>query len=816
MLCHLAYAFGQSLDPTAPAIETKVEGVSLTLLAEHPDLVTPTGVGVDGAGNIWTVACHTHFRPATYQGPEFDEVLVFDSQGRNRRVFYNSTKTTMQILLGSDGWVYLAQRDRILRVKDSDGDGRGDTEETIAALDTVADYPHNGLSGMAWHNDGGLIFSLGENFGKDWRLRGTDGRILVGRGEGGVFHCTLDGKGLRRIAHGFWNPFGLWMRDDGILFAAENDPGSRPPCRLLHVVEGGDYGFQYVYGSAPVHPFVAWNGELRGTLGMIHPCGEGPCSVVGLGGGVMVPSWSNHCIDYYPLKWNGATLTSDKIELLRGSDMFRPVAMVRADENTFYFTDWVSPSYELHGMGRLWKMEVSPEKAPWIQRDRDPWTEEATLADRLRQGSLDASIAPSIEELMGWIQSADPFLSDAAQRYLAELVKEWPIERFQALPHHQKLWALVALRKTSRDNPKWVQAVWNERDPDIRFESLRWIADAVWREWVEEVEGLLQEPNLDYRLFEAAIATLNTLQGNPSAGVTDPKLIIAKVLDDTTPPRIRSYSLRLAPPDHEALTPEVLRKMLLVRDELLQREVVRTLALKRSKEARRELALILQQGVLAEPILLESIAGLVGGDDAGQQLLLRSISETGTPPMQREARRVLRMSLPDTNEVVNERAKERADLDAWLSRLQAIPGSGDPETGRRIFFHTISSSCAQCHRHHGRGNVVGPDLSLIARQGDARSLLQSIVMPNRDVAPQFYCTLLELSDDSQFTGILLRSSSTEVYRNNFGQEVTFQKKDIVNRRELRTSLMPTGLLDPFTDEEVRDLLAFLMQDSEKN
>jgi len=80
------------------------------------------------------------------------------------------------------------------------------------------------------------------------------------------------------------------------------------------------------------------------------------------------------------------------------------------------------------------------------------------------------------------------------------------------------------------------------------------------------------------------------------------------------------------------------------------------------------------------------------------------------------------------------------------------------------------------------------------------------------VAPQFYCTLLELSDDTQFTGILLRSSSTEVYRNNFGQEVTFQKKDIVNRRELRTSLMPTGLLDPFTDEEVRDLLAFLTHD----
>ena len=811
LLCVPLEAKGQSLEPTAPAVKTNLGGITLTLLAEHPDLATPTGIDVDDAGNVWLIASHTHFRPATYQGPEFDEVLVFDANGKNRRVFYNSTKTTMQILLGGDGWVYLAQRDRILRVKDRDGDGRGDTEETVAALETLADYPHNGLSGMAWHNDGGLIFSLGENFGKDWKLQGTDGRQPAGRGEGGVFHCSVEGKGLRRIAHGFWNPFGLWMRDDGILFAAENDPGSRPPCRLLHVVEGGDYGFQYVYGSAPVHPFVAWNGELRGTLGMIHPSGEGPCSVVGLGGGVMVPSWSNHCIDYFPLKWNGATLTSEKIELLRGSDMFRPVAMVRADDRTFYFTDWVSPSYELHGMGRLWKMEIDPDEAPWIQREREPWTEQATLAERLRRRAFDAANTPSLDELIGWVQGSDPFLSDAAQSYLGDLVKGWSIEEFQALPRDQKLWALVSLRKSSWNNPKWVQAVWRDRDPDIRFESLRWIADAVWREWKDEVEELLREPNLDYRLFEAAVATLNTLQGNPSAGVTDPKLIVAKVLDDATPSRIRAYALRLASPEHESLTPELLRKLLSVPDELLQTEVVRTLALKRTDEARRELASLLQRGGLAESICLEAIAGLVGSNDAEQQSLLKTISETAALPLQREARRVMRLSSPVVSEDVTNRAHERAEVDSWLSRLEAMPGRGDPEAGRRIFFHSTGSSCAQCHRHDGRGNVVGPDLSLIARQGDSRSLLQSIVTPNRDVAPQFYCTLLELSDDSQFTGILLRSSSTEVYRNNFGQEVTFQKKEIVRRRELRTSLMPTGLLDAFTDEEVRDLLAFLMQ-----
>ncbi|MEQ1839390.1 MAG: efflux RND transporter permease subunit, partial [Verrucomicrobiales bacterium] len=60
-----------------------------------------------------------------------------------------------------------------------------DERKNLATLDTVADYPHNGLSGMAWHPDGGLVFSLGENFGKDWTITGTDGSKVSGRGEGG-------------------------------------------------------------------------------------------------------------------------------------------------------------------------------------------------------------------------------------------------------------------------------------------------------------------------------------------------------------------------------------------------------------------------------------------------------------------------------------------------------------------------------------------------------------------------------------------------------------------------------------------------------
>ena len=804
----------ESSDKTAPRVEASVPGVVVERLAEHPDLVTPTGIDLDSQGNVWVVSCHTHFRPSSYQGPEFDEILVFDSEGKNRRVFYNKTKTTMQLLWGADGWLYVAQRDRILRVKDSDNDGVGDTEETIAGLDTLADYPHNGLSGMTWHTDGGLIFSLGENFGKDWTLRGSDGKSLVGRGEGGVFHCTKAGEDIRRIAKGFWNPFGLWMRSDGVLFAAENDPGSRPPCRLLHVVEGGDYGFQYVYGSAPVHPFVCWEGQLRGTLGMIHPSGEGPCAVVGLGGGVMIPSWSNHCIDYYPLRWQGATLQAQRIELLRGSDMFRPTGMVRKNDREYYFADWVSPSYELHGMGRLWKLTIDPDRADWLVKESQEWTPEAQLAERLRSGLGLSDAERSLEALFGWVQGSDPYLADAAQRELARIARDWSQAQWQALPSERRVEAFVAMRKEDFQNPRWVRMLWSDPDPEIRFEALRWIADGVWKEYLPEVLKMLEDPALEYRLFEAALATTNTLKGDPSQGVTDAKMLVERITHPNTPARIAAYAMRLAPVENKGLGIVELKHLLDRNDPDLTREVVRSLALRKDQESQELLEKIARDASMDEPFRLDALAGLIGTSQPTARALVESLAKGPEGSLAREAQRVLRQSGLDP-EVRSGGSTSRPprSLDQWLEALGGLGGAPDPQAGRRIFFHVAGAACSQCHRHEGRGNVVGPDLSLIAKQGTPREILQSILEPNREVAPQFYTTHLELTDGSDFTGILLRSSSNEVYRNGFGQEVTFQKSEIQDRKELRSSLMPSGLLDTMSDREVRDLLAFLLQGS---
>ncbi|MCB1077641.1 MAG: c-type cytochrome, partial [Verrucomicrobiae bacterium] len=149
------------------------------------------------------------------------------------------------------------------------------------------------------------------------------------------------------------------------------------------------------------------------------------------------------------------------------------------------------------------------------------------------------------------------------------------------------------------------------------------------------------------------------------------------------------------------------------------------------------------------------------------------------------------------------------DTPGWLKRLDAVSGAADPEAGRRLFFHTKIALCSTCHRHNGRGNVVGPDLSLVGRQGGREALLQSILEPHREVAPQFYPTQLKLADGTGFIGILLRSSSVDVFRDITGKERSFKPEEIVERTELKTSLMPPGLPTMLTDRELRDLLTFL-------
>ena len=149
------------------------------------------------------------------------------------------------------------------------------------------------------------------------------------------------------------------------------------------------------------------------------------------------------------------------------------------------------------------------------------------------------------------------------------------------------------------------------------------------------------------------------------------------------------------------------------------------------------------------------------------------------------------------------------DIEGWLQRVGAVSGAPDIDSGRRIFHHARIASCSHCHRHRGRGNVVGPDLGAVSGRHDRKWLLESLLQPSREMAPEYRPTMLLLRDGRTATGIRLRSSTREALRDKYGQNQTFDRSDIESIRELDQSFMPEGLVHTLTDRELRDLIAFL-------
>jgi putative membrane-bound dehydrogenase-like protein len=132
-------------------------------------------------------------------------------------------------------------------------------------------------------------------------------------------------------------------------------------------------------------------------------------------------------------------------------------------------------------------------------------------------------------------------------------------------------------------------------------------------------------------------------------------------------------------------------------------------------------------------------------------------------------------------------------------------GSGNPYPGRKLY----SMNCGKCHTLFGDGGQVGPDLTPYQR-GDLDRLLVNVVNPSAEIREGFEAYIVQTKSGRVVTGFLAdQDNRVVVVRGVDGQSLVVPRDEIEEMRKSDRSVMPEDTLKGLTDQQLRDLFAYL-------
>ena len=136
----------------------------------------------------------------------------------------------------------------------------------------------------------------------------------------------------------------------------------------------------------------------------------------------------------------------------------------------------------------------------------------------------------------------------------------------------------------------------------------------------------------------------------------------------------------------------------------------------------------------------------------------------------------------------------------------ALATKGDASKGEQLF---LRQGCVACHTITKEGPQKGPYLGEIAKQYSRAELIESIVKPNAKVAQGFTTRWFELKDGQRLMGFVTSEGADTIeLRNIVGLAMTIQVSDIVKRGDDQNSMMPIGLVNNLTTEELASMMAY--------
>ena len=155
---------------------------------------------------------------------------------------------------------------------------------------------------------------------------------------------------------------------------------------------------------------------------------------------------------------------------------------------------------------------------------------------------------------------------------------------------------------------------------------------------------------------------------------------------------------------------------------------------------------------------------------------------------------------------VRDPAKDKAPLMAKLKRELSADTlmKADLARGRLVF----SKTCANCHRLFDEGGDVGPNLTG-SQRANLDYVLENVLDPSAVVAREYQMNVLNMKSGRVLNGIVKQENERALTLRTEKETIVVPKDEIDTRAVAKQSMMPDGLLDKLSPDEVRDLVAYL-------
>ena len=173
------------------------------------------------------------------------------------------------------------------------------------------------------------------------------------------------------------------------------------------------------------------------------------------------------------------------------------------------------------------------------------------------------------------------------------------------------------------------------------------------------------------------------------------------------------------------------------------------------------------------------------------------------------------------NDLVNTDVQPEGPYRRWTLEeaepLMANLSGRDLARGKAMF---AAVQCQSCHTVQGEGGIIGPDLTQLGTRFSTNDILEATINPSDEISEQYVASVIELKDGSSVMGRIIDEddNSYKVSQNPFSPDVlrTVDKSNVALVKDSNVSVMMPGLINRLNEEELKDLMAYLVSGGNPN